>query len=364
MHTANTLQAALIKPGSKGKGKAAKQKSQAGFSLVELMIGVAVIGVLSILMAPLVRSGVLAMEHAYDQRHRLNNQLIGNALLSFAATSGGGRLPEPYTAGTYRNAVYDPSDASADGVALSTALSQTGINLVEINDDGKAVANVRVYQLVQDLNTDIPLYFQSGPQVRLTYDFGAVYLTECSRNAACNTGIPGSTGTALSSSNFTSWTTSGTDGEPFYISSLPLQKMMLATTVQRLEKVRDAALGYLRTQQLTASGSDKTNWYPNQLGESLPGSATGAAPGSNQGCRDGWYNLDDTANLILTTIGLSHQEYGKTAWGGTIQYCRDYDPTDSQMPDEPPHYAALRMNKAVSLGIAPGAPGDNIVISF
>lgn len=328
------------------------------------MIGVAVIGILSILMAPLVRSGVLAMEHAYDQRHRLNNQLIGGALLGFAAASGKGRLPEPHTAGAYRNAVYDPGDTSTDGVALSTALSQTGINLLEINDDGKAVANVRVYQLVQDLNIDIPLYFQSGPQVRLTYDFGAVYLTECSRNAACNTGIPGTTGTALSSSNFATWTTSGTDGEPFYISSLPLQKMMLATTVQRLEKVRDAALGYLRTQQLTASGSDKTNWYPNQLGESLPGSANGATPGSNQGCRDGWYNLDDTTNRILTTVGLTHEEYGRTAWGGTIQYCRDYDPTGTQAPDAPPHYAALRMNKAVSQGIAPGPPGDNIVISF
>lgn len=341
-----------------------RAKAQAGFSLVELMIGVSLIGILSIFMAPLVRSAVSAMEHAYDQRHRLNNQFIGNALLSYAAATGRGRLPGPYTTGTYRYAIYNPNDTSSDGVALSIALSQTGINLVEINDDGKAVENVRVYQLVPNLNMDIPLYFHSGPQVRLSYDFGAVYLTKCSRSAACHSGIPGSTSTALSSSNFASWTTTGTDGEPFYVSSLPLQKMMLATTVQRLEKVRDAALGYLRTQQLTASGSDKTNWYPNQLGASAPGNASGFSPGSNQGCRDGWYNLNDTTNRILTTIGLTHEEYGQTAWGGTIQYCRDYDPTGTQAPNAPPHYAALRMHKSVSQGIAPGMPGDNIVISF
>lgn len=345
-------------------------KRQRGFTLVELLIVVIVIGIVTVLMAPTFSSLVTAQKQLYAEKHRLNNQLIGNALLSYAANSTQyGRLPAPYTGGVYTSTVYNPADATAAGVALSTALIQSGINPAEINDDATAARKVRVYQLVAGLTQQLPLYFQSGPLVTLTYDYGAIYLTECeSNNALCNptpaSGVPGSSA-VLTAANHATWATASTDGPAYFVSSLPIQKQMLATTVQRLDKVRDTLLGYLRTQQVTAAGGDTTNWFPNEAGAAAAGSLAGATPGTNQDCRDGWYDLSSGAVAVLPTVGLAKEEFGRTAWGGTIEYCRDYDPTGAAAPDAPPHYAALRILTNVSAGGAPSSvPGNNIVLTF
>lgn len=342
-----------------------------GFTLVELLVVVVVIGIVSIMMSPIYTDLITAQRSAYFEKHRLNNQLIGAALLNYSANSTQfGRLPAAYTGGGYTSTVYNPGDSTAAGVALSQALTQSGISPAEINDDGTTSKNVRVFQLVSGLTQQIPLYFQSGPLVTLTYDFGAIYLTACPKaTSTCNptaaTGVPGSS-TALSGSNFTTWATAGTDGPAFFVSSMPVQKQMLATTTQRLDKIRDSLLSFLRAQQMTAAGGDATNWYPNAAGASAPGGSAGSAPATNQGCRDGWYDLSNGSVLVLPTIGLGAQEFGLTAWGGAVQYCRDYDPTAAKTADAAPHFAAIRINAAVTSGVAPDAsvPGNNIVLTF
>lgn len=346
-------------------------KRQHGFTLVELLIAVMVIGVMTIMIAPTFNSLVTAQKTAYDEKHRLNNQLIGAGLMNFAANATAlGRLPAPYTGAGYTSTIYNPADATALGVQLTQSLTQTGVNPVEINDDATASHKVRVYQLVPGLTQTVPLYFQSGPLVNLTYDYGAVYQTDCPvATATCNptpaTGVPGSS-PALTAANYPTWATTGTDGTAFFVSSLPIQKQMLATTVQRLEKVRDTLLSFLRAQQVTAAGGDTTNWYPNQAGASAAGSLAGASPATNQGCRDGWYDLSNAAVSVLPAVGLASQEYGATAWGGAIQYCRDYDPIGSATPNSPPHYAAIRINKNASAGVAPDAAvaGNNVLVTF
>ena len=341
-----------------------------GFTLVELLIVIIVLGVVTIFIAPTFNSLMTAQESAYVERNRLNNQMITAALMNYAANSTQyGRLPAPYTGGGYTLTIHNPSDATAAGIALREALTQTGINTNEINDDAAASQRVRVYQLVAGLSQAVPLYFQSGPLVTLTYDFGAVYLTACPKGTAtCNptaaSGVPG-TSIAMSGTNYATWAPSGTDGPASYVSSLPIQKQMLATTVQRLEKVREALLGYLRAQQVTAAGGDTTNWFPNQAGAAAAGSMTGATPGTNQGCRDGWYDLS-TATTILSTIGLAAQEYGVTAWGGPIQYCRDYDPTGTKAANAAPHYGAIRILSDVSAGGSPdgSVAGNNVLLTL
>lgn len=346
--------------------------SQCGFTLVELLVTVIIISITSIIITLAYNDMITGQRSAYFEKHRLNNQLIGNvALLNYAANSMlNGRLPAPYTGGGYTKTIYNPADGTAPGIALSSALMQTNINPAEINDDGTAAQNVRVYQMVSGLTQPMPLYSQSGPLVTISFDYGAIYLTACPKAGAnCNptaaTGIPGAS-PALTGANLTTWTTAGTDGPPTFVSSLPVQKMMLAGTVQRLDKLRDILLGYLRTKQQTAGGGDATNWFPNQTGASAAGSLSGATPGINQGCRDGWYDLSNGSVLVLPEIGLGVQEYGTTAWGGVVQYCRDYDPLASKVADAAPHVAAIRINSSVSLGIAPdgGVPGNNVVLTF
>lgn len=344
---------------------------QAGFNLVELSLAVLVIGILTLIFAPLITEVVGAQRLAYAEKHRLNNQLIGVALMNYAANSTQyGRLPAPYTGGGYTKAVYNPGDTSQAGVALAQALTETGISPAEINDDATASYKVRVYQLVQGLQQQTPLYYQSGPLVTLTYDYGAIYLTQCPKaTASCNpngaTGVPGDSA-ALTAVNYSTWNVSGTDGAAYFASSLPIQKQMLATTVQRADRVRDALLAYFRELQRITAAGDTTNHYPNQAGASAAGSLNGANPATNQGCRDGWYDLSSASVAVLPTVGLAREEFGVTAWGGRVEYCRDYDPTAAGSPDAPPHDAAIRLLANVSSGGPPdnAVPGNNIVLTF
>jgi len=348
-------------------------RQERGFTLYELLVVVIVVGITSLALSPLFGELATAQRAAYQEKHKMNNQLIAAALQNWAAnTSAYGRLPSAYTGAGYTATIYNPADASANGIALSQALAQTGINISEINNDGTTVRNVRVYQVIGGMTQQVPLYFTSGPLATITYDYGALYLTACPlATVTCNpsaTGFPGSTTPAMTGANWPTWTTNGTDGVPFFVSSMPVQKQMLATSVQRLDKVRDTMLGFLRTSQQTAGGGDTTNWYPNDLGTSASnGALSGKSPaGAQQGCRDGWYNLSSGSVLALSAVGLSSQEFGKTAWGGTIEYCRDYDPMGTKTANAPPHFAAVRINASVSLGLTPDAavPGNNIVLTF
>lgn len=342
------------------------KQSQAGFTLIEIIIVVIVIGIISIILSPVFNALTTSQRGAYNEKQKLNNQLINTGLLNYARFSSLlGALPTPYTnGGGPTKAIYNSTDVTAAGVALTSALTQTGINPREINSDGYDSQRVRVYQLVSGLTQQVPLYFQSGPLTTLGYQYGAVYQTQCElADTTCNptpaTSVPG-TSPAMTALNYASWTTTGTDSAPIFVSSLPLQKQMLAATAQRVDKVRDVLVGYLRAQQNQAAATDTTNWYPSEST-----SLGGATPGTNQGCRDGWYSLA-TGLVVLPTVGLAPSEFGSTAWGGVIQYCRDYDALGLKVPNAAPHYGAIRFHKNVSSGVAPDGvtTANNIVLTF
>lgn len=335
-----------------------------GFSLVELIVAVMVLGILSIALSPILNSYVVSMRGSYARKQELNNQNIGIAMLQFARdNTPGGTLPAPYTGNGYTATVFDPADVSANGQALTAAMTQSGINPAEVNDDNYPSKRVRVYQRVSGLVANWPLYFQSGPQVALTYQFGVIYMTACAKVSACNprpaTGLPGDSA-VMTNANYASWTVAGNDMAAYFVSTLPLQKQMLAGTAQTLDRVRDAMLSHFRASQNTAPGNDTHNWW-------LPATPTmaGADPVANQGCRDGWYDLSTNPD-ILPGVGLSRQEHGTTAWGGRIEYCRDYDAVGSKTADAPPHFAALRIHRSVSQGLAPDpvVVGNNLLLTF
>jgi type II secretory pathway pseudopilin PulG len=342
-----------------------RTQRQAGVTLVELIVAVLAVGILSIVLSPLFNSFVASARGSYAKRQEVVNQTIGVALLQYAQDGTPlGTLPLPYSGGGYVSTVYNPADTTLTGQALKAALTQSGINPAEINDDNYPSKRARAYQLVNGLTAQMPLYFQTGPLVNLTYQFGVIYTTNCERaTTSCNptaaTGMPGSS-PALTAANYASWTTSGKDQAVHFVSTLPLQKQMLANTSAKVDRVRDALMSYFRTQQTTASAGDTTNWW-------LPsaGAFAGATPGTNQGCRDGWYDLS-TESSVLPAAGLTPSVDGKTAWGGKIEFCRDYDPTEASGANKVPHLAAIRFHSSVSLGLAPDAVvvGNNVVLTL
>jgi type II secretory pathway pseudopilin PulG len=341
------------------------RKGQGGFTIAELVVAAAVLGVMSLALTSTFSGLTGAMKASYNERQRLNNQKIRDGLLKYARYhSTLGALPTPYTlaSSSIKNAVYNPSSSTTAGLNLASVLMESGVSTTEINDDNYGSKRLRVYQMVPDLTVTVPLYFQSGPITTLTYQYGVIYQTDCSKtDTSCNNGtlMPGSSAT-MTSSNYATWTTSGNDVAAVAISSLPIQKQMLATTQVKLDKLRDAFIAYMRMKQQTALATDTTNWYP-----SGSSSLSGQTPGTNQGCRDGWYNLSSDT-VILPELGLQSGEYGSTAWSGRVEYCRDYDPAGTSGANTPPHNGALRINKNVSTGSNPDTTtaSNNIFLSF
>src|SRR5690606_29625636 len=84
-------------------------------------------------------------------------------------------------------------------------------------------------------------------------------------------------------------------------------------------------------------------------------------------CYDGWYSLDALNVNVLAQIGLDPTEFGVTAWGGTIEYCRDYEPSPEAgyTANDAPHYAALRFNQNLSKALAPtNNASQNVIVTF
>lgn len=335
---------------------------QTGFVLLEVIAAVAIFGIVMILISPQMQ--LMASIHNSNWRkwQELTDRKIATALLNYAKLDTQlGQLPYPYTGNGYYSTVLKPNDTSPDGLILQSHMQRLGIDPNEIDDDNYAYRRVRVYQMISGLERVEPFYVRSGPQIVLRYDFGAVYQTLCGHDdRACNPpwghSVPGDSPT-LNANNYATWNVTGSDFAPAFLSTLPLQESMLELTARRVDIVRDKLISYYNAMRLGASPGDESNFYP----APLPANMSGANALLNQGCYDGWYSLAD----VLPKVGLGQQEYGVTAWGGRIEYCRDYDPAFAGS-GVPPHYAAIRLHRNVSMAQAPdGQAADaNVLISF
>lgn len=328
-----------------------------GFTLIEALISLTLLGILTFLFGGTIGSALSLKKTADQDRQSFTNQAIGGVLLDYARTiSATGQLPAPINSGAVRYGIYD-ADAN-----LFTLLTQARIGRTEINGDGLAADNVRVYQLIDGLTQTVPLIAQSGPAVTLTYQQAAIYSTACPRAGTCNTvggpgGIPGVSG-IYQASNLSTWGLTGTDYGLTMISTFALQRQMLNVTVDRLYTIRDKMALYVAEKQRAVAASDTTNYYPRPT-VAAPASQMGTTTDChNSTAGDGWYRLDNSN--ILTQIGLSTTEHGKTAWGGQIHFCPDYDIAGTAGNDQPPHYAALRISNTPVTTLNPTGSATNI----
>lgn len=335
------------------------QFNQRGFSLIELLIAVIILGAVFAITGPAINGALTMMEGAKRDEVVLNNQKLAGGMMAFARNSNAGRLPAPYTGGGVFSGLYNPADVTAAGQALSLELRNTGVPVNAINSDSAAVENVKVYRRVADLTYTVPMYFTTGTPVTLVYDIGAITQTNCVKAAPCNTGTPGSSG-VMNATNVTTWVPTLPDYGAVMFSTLPEQKNMLRLTTGRINKLSDRLSSEFYTRMRLAAANSTQNFYPTAAALNL----AGANAATNMGCYDGWYRLNAVNVNVLTQLGLDPAEFGVTAWGGAIDYCRDYAPAGGGA-NTPPHYAAIRFNRALSSGAAPtGVLANNVVVTF
>lgn len=309
------------------------RRSQTGFTLLELLIVVIVTGVLGVIWASENSGAFTAAANAHDAEQEAINKRLASALLDYAASiSPIGDFPAMYTdTGNKIIKALPPADAN-----LNALLVQARIRPSDARDDGSAGQNVRVYQKASPININLPLYTTFGPIMTLTYAEAVIYATQCTRNAACNTNTPGNSGT-FDTTTLTTFVLANPDYGLTRFSTLAIQKQKLAQTADTIELIRTRIQEYYREKQRNTLANDTTNFYPR------PNPLVISSYTTNDCNHDGWYALD--ATNILTQVGLTPAVHGKTAWGGTIYYCPNYDPTQTGTPyiDTPPHFAAFRL---------------------
>lgn len=328
--------------------------------LPEILLALIVLAVLSLAMSGSIGQAFAMFNVAKDEEQAAINKRLASVALDYAATiSATGKLPASYSSGNTINALYDGANAE-----MQALLTEARINPREANGDGNGQDRARVYQVSASLQSTVPMYGVSGPGVTLDYEQAVIYSTQCGRDEACNLAgvesVPGYSG-RYQASNLGTFALSGSDYGLTKFSTLSIQKMKLAKTVEKIDAIRTKLQEIFRERQRAAAASDITNHYPLQI-TTVPA----ASVGTTTDC-SAWYRLDNSD--ILRQIGMQPSDGGFTAWGGQIHYCADYDPIGTSPANTPPHFAALRINKNVSTGAAPvttssGHLANNIVISF
>ncbi|MBE0362209.1 hypothetical protein PULV_a4020 [Pseudoalteromonas ulvae UL12] len=329
-------------------------KGQKGFTLAELVIVMIVIGI----MSPALYSYFAAANAKSEQVYQLNvmseNLTIAQALRAFAGQENNGLLPAPYTGGGYQNAPVDVANAT-----LTEYLSRGNIGSDRFNDDGSTNQNVRYLELLNPKPTyQMPIVGNAAETVALVYDRGVLYQTACGLSDVCNDGTPGTSAAYAA----VGWEVTGTDVAPVQISTLDIQQGLWRETWLRLSEVRTKIRNAFNAQVAASAAGDPTNFFFRpDLGTSPD--LSGADPATNQGCRDGWYQLNSNDVNVLQFYGLEPVSiYAETSWGGRVEYCPDYDPNDGGV-DALPHIGAIRINRQVTTGNAPGgAIAGNLIL--
>ena len=321
-------------------------KKQQGFSLWELVIALSIVGAMTVLLGPVFQWYFTTRDNVYKEKQQYINQSIVESYINYAKGSSAlGVLPVPYTGGTWTNSVVQSTDTT-----LLAYLTQQNFPQTEIYHDGTGNKNARVYEQVTGLTQSAPLLVQSGPTVTLDYSMGVVYTSNCGiTDGTCIDAIK--TANPYNSGTVNSWVPNTNQTGVATVSNLLVQKSMLMDTANRLDKLREAFITYYKTLQLQSSPSATTNYFPNANGTT--GNNTSTLGATVQGCWHTWIDLTDVGNSVLETIGLTKEEFSTTAWGGRIEYCRDYDNSASPVANTVPNFGALRINKNVSSGGVP-----------
>lgn len=340
-----------------------------GFTLLELLVTIVLIGIMAQIIFGLLPLIDFNQARAYEEGAFEKNRSVALGILKYANETTG-RLPAPYfgvvSSVNYASAPVNPTATDAASTGIRNNIQALGVPSTQIFHDGTFAKNVRVYQRVQGLTINLPIRGVTGDTVTVTYDVGVVYQTQCAQAQPCNAGVAGTSVPGASPlvnlANYNAWTTVLPDSQDYFFSTLDYQKRLLDLTMDNVSLLIRRIQNDYAYRSITSAPNDVTNFYLQPTGTGAPNLSGTTNSLTNEGCYDGWYNLSAANVNILERYGLNKSTYGTTAWGGRIEYCRDYDPINSGK-NALPHSAAIRFNRNVTSGPAP-AVGQNIIIAM
>lgn len=337
-----------------------------GFTILELLIALAVLSVMYTVLAPMTEASYrLVRQTARAEQFDLNKR-IGESMLTWMDQRSQLTLPTPFTGTDYHNAPVDVTGATADSAALGALVAAKGLSTPQTFSTSSTTNKARVYQRVSGISINTPIYGISGPTANILYDVGVLYVSDCNRSdVSCYPSASGVAGYSpvLTSANVATWALDERDEALYQFSTYDLQMSRLKRTMATVDSVRDAIRGYFSSRFLSGAPDPNINYFPAATGSGAP-VLGGANPSANDGCRDGWYDLAASDVNVLPTVGLLPEEFARTAWGASIAYCRDFDPSGTSPEGQGPQNAAIRINRRVSEALAPGAAGTNLIFSM
>lgn len=336
-----------------------------GFTLIEMLISISIMGLLLTVMAGQFSKLTSLQRTAEKSTQAEINRTISEGMLNFASNNNNGSLPDPFTGGIFFSGVTDPDDNGA--TSLVSLLLTEGVTVKNIVTNGKSAQAQRVYQKVSNIEKDVLVGGQIGPKATIQYDVGILYNTVCVMDdASCHpnsvTGIAGESD-ILTPDNLTTFVTTRPDYAPVIFSTYENEVRLVEETIEKINTLRDALKNLYSIKYLSGPPDPTINHFPFP-DFTATADLSGQDPSLNENCRDGWYNLLNPNVNILEQTGLNQQEFGVTAWGARIEYCRDYDIGGASGADQPPHNAAVRIHQEVSRALAPNASGGNLVFGL
>ncbi|MBY8168151.1 prepilin-type N-terminal cleavage/methylation domain-containing protein [Vibrio fluvialis] len=324
--------------------------SNQGFTLVELVVVLVIVAVLTPAIGTWLAIANRDKNLAYQRQLYVDHVQIANAFRTWANNENNGFLPEPYTNPASKDvlAPVDLSSTEPSVIALRNYLARGTLSLSSVNSDGTPAKNAKVYQRIPDRIHIQPVEGVSSLTVKLLYDSGVIYQTNCSKSDDCNIGLVGA-----SPVYSLGWEAVLPDLKAVEFSTLDIQQSKWELTWQKIKEIKRRIRDEFVYSQLSAQAGDLSNFFFKPSG--------GATDIGQLNCPSGWFDLSTTDALEHYGIGPK-EVYGQTSWGGVIDYCADYDP-QGKGEDKPPHNAALRLNIDVTKGIAPNnISSDNLII--
>lgn len=337
-----------------------RTQKQKGFTLIELVATIFLIGVITMMLSPFIAQGLSAYESRVQTQNALFNVKLGQALMDYAVTEGDLSLPTPEDHSGFISVLPEINGAPGRE-KLEAFIRRSGVPFEYLLDDGSGARNARVYQTVS-VSQVVPVFLSSGPDVQIDFQVGAIYSTRDPLPSGGHTALPGAS-IVMNSSNWRTWQTEHPDYGAFVFSTLDLHQRRLVELGERLTLLRDAFLSLHRFRLLSSTtplDDAQRNHYPNTSGS--------------------FVSLAISA--VLDEVQLTPSFNGITPWGDDIYFCPNFDPvgflgnpeglgsldsrchpsdgTASGSMNEPPFTAAL----AVPFQVSGHAAGDYIVLTF